>query len=512
MSAPAFKINDRRSSSGYVNKYWNGSTNALFDGLQSNTERKAPPQVDRDTHINLSEVGYRGSIDIGRYISSNYGPVRGAILEQATLSVGGNFIAQYEGPNKAWGAKAEEMLWNWHKICDMRGPPYDFETDLFLSLVSIKRDGDSIILLTQTEAEYPMIQIIPNHRVGSRRGELFVGPGGAYDGARICNGVILDDYARPQAFRLCDDQGNFQRDEMANNVIQSYSPDFTDQCRGITPLLYTANDWRDVKEIREFYRLALKAEAAIAYEEHNETGAPSGLRRLSEAVALSVDGSSRAADKFEKLEGGAIRYFRAGGNTKITALNSDRPARNTQEFTHDIMRGAFQALEWPMEFTYLPGLGGADTRMVVAKVRYTVEKNQELLKKIARRIDGWAIKKFVHLGLLEDEPTWWMWTHQTPRHITVDAGRDFKALVEQYKMGFITLKDVFGQQGKWWEEEEAQRLAEAKLFVQNVKELASSEGITFEQASDILRQRYPNQAAAAPQAAQPTDTEEKEAA
>src|SRR5678809_435831 len=97
------KINDRRSSSGYVNTYPGGSNRLITAGYQ-NSERRRVQMLDRDTHSNINSFGRRTLMTLGRWLVWNCPTVRGAVLEQANLSVG-TFIPQFNGSdeNAEWG-------------------------------------------------------------------------------------------------------------------------------------------------------------------------------------------------------------------------------------------------------------------------------------------------------------------------------------------------------------------------------------------------------------------------
>lgn len=487
MAAPGYKILEKRSSYGGI------TGSPLFEAATQNRERATIPASDYDTRINLSQIGWRNLMSASRYIFANFGPFRNAILQQAKLAIGQSFIPQFTGADRKWGDKAEEMLWNWHKICDVRGQPYDFATDLFLSLVSIKRDGDVVILQTETADGYPMIQPIPSHRLGSRWApNIIMGPG-PFEGMAVINGVILNEYARPVGYRFVDAYNLNQRDEDAANVIHDYQPDFFDQARGIPPAAAAINDYQDTKEIRDFFKIALKAEASIGIIEHNEKGGvPSGFNWITLNTG-DAKNATAAASYMEKFDGGAIRYFRANSGSKLEAMNSDRPARNTQDFSKEILRDAFLALEWPIGFAYNPEtLGGANSRMVVAQIVRTTESNQTLAKGIALRVDAWAVAKFIKLGLLEPNDEWWKWEHQTPRSLTVDAGYDEKARLEAIKMGGLSMKDYYGANGEWWEEQIAQIKTEAEGFLTAANELAQTTGFDKSVCLAQIQQRNPN--------------------
>lgn len=136
------------------------------------------------------------------------------------------------------------------------------------------------------------------------------------------------------------------------------------------------------------------------------------------------------------------------------------------------MRAAFQALEWPYDFSLDPSkIGGAVVRLVAAKAQRTVEKNQRLVRKLARRIDGYGLAKAIKLGLLSMPPggDWYSWHYQGPRRLTVDAGRDASAAREDYKLGLTTLSELYAERGLHWEDELQKRIDEQRVLLDAAK-------------------------------------------
>jgi capsid protein len=240
----------------------------------------------------------------------------------------------------------------------------------------------------------------------------------------------------------------------------------------VTPLSAVTGDLQDVKELREYELSAQKAASSIALVEHNEDGYADD----SEAFIEQTVENGSLSTTLESMEGGAIRYFRAGSGSKIEVVERNRPGANAQEFENTILRSAFQAIEWPYDLSLDPTkIGGAVVRLVTAKAQRTVEKNQRLVRKIARRIDGYALSKAMKSGLLPRPKSgdWYSWHYQGPRKISVDGGRDAGAAREDYKLGLTTLQELYAERGLHWEDEVEKRISEQRF----VLDLADKYGI-----------------------------------
>ena len=432
----------------------------LFDHQYSQSRFRRPIRsLNQDTSQLIPTGSHQQLVTAGRWLFSNFAPVRGALLEQATYSVQ-PFVPQYVGKDKAWGVDAEAWLKDWHKVVDIQGR-CDFEEMLYLALISIKRDGDAGILLTETRGKYPAVQLIPSHRIGSKTSGAITS--GAYKGKTIHNGVITNANGRAIGYELTNG-----RRISAGDLALCFFPEWSDQGRGLTPLAGVVADLQDVKELRQYELTAQKAQSSISLIEHNENGYADESESF---IEQTIDGGTLDTT-VETLEGGAIRYFRAGSGAKIETVESNRPSKNAQDFEATIMRAAFQALEWPYDFSLDPSkIGGAVVRLVAAKAQRTVEKNQRLVRKLARRIDGYGLAKAIKLGLLSWPPggDWYSWHYQGPRRLTVDAGRDASAAREDYKLGLTTLSELYAERGLHWEDELQKRIDEQRVLLDAAK-------------------------------------------
>ena len=421
---------------------------------QSNRHRRPLRYLNKDTRQLIPTGTHQQLVSAGRWLFGNFAPVRGALLEQCTYSVQ-PFVPQYVGKDLEWGAQAEAWLKEFHGILDIQGK-CDFEEFLYLALLSIKRDGDVGVLLTKTGSGYPAVQLIPAHRIASRT-----------QGPNEFNGVITNKQGRPVSYMI-----DGERKVSARDMALCFFPEWADQGRGVSPLSAVTGDLQDVKELREYELSAQKAASSIALVEHNEDGYADD----SEAFIEQTIDSGSLSTTLESLEGGAIRYFRAGSGSKIEVVDRNRPSANAQEFENTILRSAFQAIEWPYDLSLDPTkIGGAVVRLVTAKAQRTVEKNQRLVRKIARRIDGYALSKAMKAGLLPRPQggDWYSWHYQGPRKISVDGGRDAGAAREDYKMGLTTLQELYAERGLHWEDEVEKRISEQRF----VLDLADKYGI-----------------------------------
>ena len=514
MSFGPFKINDRRGSA----TGWAGN-NTLIAAATQTTDRKRQPMLDADVHRTITDYGRRVLMTLGRHIYWNFPAMHGAILEQANLSVS-TFIPQYGGRNKAWGELAEEKLYEWHKIMDVAGQPFDYDSFVRGKIVDPMVDGENFTLLTQTPDGFPLIQIIPAHRVGgSTAADLtakvrFSGDQMIIDGivvddnrpyatdkeisfeAQIVDGVIPDAYGRALAYRVYQDSrtADVWQDISARNLFPTFCPEVVGQVRGFSGLASSVFALQDIKEWREFEMLAQKAAATQGIMETNETGDVDTAKSVISLPATTDSAGAKTSLDVQKLEGGTIKYFKAGTGSKLEAFNYSRPGGESQKFVAEHLRDAFKGTQWDAFFSLDPqAVGGAPMRAILFKINARIAEMQKPVNKACTRVDGYALSKFIQNGELPFDPDWYKWSYQGPGQVTADKAYDSDVDLKEISQGIGTKKNAIARRGEYYEEVREQRKTEVDDEITDAKELAAKHGITFQEAVVLLRPPNPNQ-------------------
>lgn len=483
-----FRVIDRRSTSGYA-----ASSNTLYSGATQTGDRTAVATLDRDQHRSITSLGRRNIMTLGRHLFANYPAVTGSLLEQAILPTE-HWSPQFWGDDKDWGLQAEDWLFEWSKICDIAGWPYDYDTYVMGLILAELRDGDSATLLTENTDGYPMIQVIPSHRIRCNNYARVV-ENGRYSGRRIIDGVIVNDQRRPIAYRIWDEAFSEYEDISASNMFLSFLPVWQDQVRGLSTLASSVYDWMDLKDSRGFELLAQKASAALALIEENESGGIDTAKSVIKSAATFSDAEKQTLTE-EKLSGGTVRYFRSNTGAKIAAHSYNRPGDSTQRYQADVIRDAMSSLGWSYWFTVDPTKpSGASMRIIVDKINRFIRWRQKMLRKACARIHGYAVAKAIKLGLLPFSEEWWKWEYQPSQEITADRKYDSDVDVQEYSNAFTTLKSACAKRGEYWEEVQDQWLREKFRKMARAKEIASEFGLGEEEANAVtgVQAQQPNE-------------------
>jgi hypothetical protein len=497
---------------GRGNAITGGSSNALFDGAKQTREHKKTPRLDRDLYQNITALGWCDLLSVARYIYGNCSGLKNAINKIAEIAIGNSFLPQYYGENKAFGKLAEALLREWHKICDVRGGPFDFATNLQIWIKALLRDGDIAVLFTETASGYPMIQTIPAHRIGGRLGsQRGIVTGGPYDGYTIINGVIVNVVGCAVALRIVDARGTSFVDvslvntldedgniEQTRDAFLLFDPDWADQARGISPLADGVNDWLDIRQVKDFLKQALRKEASFAVVEYTESGNADTGEDFTR-TDKSGDDITAAALYTEKTEGGLTKIYKANTGTKVEFPGSERPSDQSQKFWEKITRDAFQAIGWPAEFYDTGGKGGAAIRLIMELAGPTIYRAQYMAQIAAQKVDAWRIAKAIKRGELPFDPEWWKIRHQTPEELTADKGYSAQIDREDYKLGFNSFKRIASRRGMDYTEIADEREAETTDLLERASRITETHNaahpdqpITIDVALSMLRQTSPN--------------------
>lgn len=449
---------------------WSGFS-ALIDAAnwKERYQRPYEPITANPIATDVSLGDWTVLVSDSRKLFCNLGPAKGAICDKAVYSVGRAWDAKFCGEDTEWGKQAEEWVNRiWYPTADVRGGMFDFKTDLYVSSISIDRDGEIYVFLTQSDAGWPQIQLIPATKIGQRDsdGIVKVGP---YQGLRIIQGIIYNANGCAVAYRVMGNKPDEDIDYSARDLIQIFDPEWADQVRGFPAFTHALLDLKDLRTTQGFEKVAAMIASSIGLIEKNETGAPdpndimNALRKGAQASTVSDSTSPSAI--IRNYQGVTTRFFRAGTGSGLEQLKSERPGDGWEKFMNRLIRNACAGAGWPYELTWdSAALGGANVRLLVARAMRTVEDRQDLLRPVARRIVGYAVAKAIKLGLLPVNAEWYKWEFAMPARISVDYGRDGNSDREDYKLGLTNLTAILSQQGISLEQHIAERVAENELL------------------------------------------------
>lgn len=455
----------------------------------------------------MSDYDWRELVGFSQQLFAQYPNIGRAIIEKNTYATGDAWRPHFKGDNQEWGRIVEKwLIEEWYPNCDIRGGIFDFNTNLFLSGIAWDVDGDDLMILTEDESGFPKLKFVPALCIGSRRSSTRSASisGGPYDGARECNGLLLDRDDRIIAINIL---GQDPADDMlipAASCQLMFEPEFRCFHRGIPRMAKAILDAFDVQDIDGFLKRIIKRYASIAALHSTETGEPPpGSDLIVERTADPNDqGFSAPADvRIQRIIGGEDYFLSAAAGEKLEPFNFTTPSPNTEAFINRLERRSIDAVEWSYDLLDPAHLKGACVRLVQDRARHSVLKRQRSQKVRARLGVQYAVSRGMTTKRIP--PNWangdWMrWTFNLPAQITVDAGYDEQADRENFKSGTTTLAAISEKRGRFWLDTRRQRVEENKNLIESARELvehaqAIGEELTFREALDLMQMQATTQ-------------------
>lgn len=396
----------------------------------------------RDSKADLNEGTRVELLKLARHMYRNVGLIKGAVDSIATYSVGPGLRPQYRGKNAEFGTLCEEY---WRDVVTPNPEVTGRMTwaDLLMALSrSIDVDGDVFIIMT----ENGKLQVVEGHRVCEA------------DQYGTADGVFLGKLGEPTAYLI--QTGDDYRKIQAEAIMHLMEIERPDQIRGGSSLARALNHVRDLKMLGEFEKDALKLQGSIAAvittAEGDALANTGGF--FGNIQPLDTGESSIAREEITS----SATIPRLGPGEKIEMVSPTRPNSSFEPFAKFLIRDVAMGLGLPVEFVYDPAsVGGAGMRFVVAKAQRRFEQRQRLLiDRFCNRAWRYFIGTAIANGDLPADEDYAKVTWQTPKSLTVDAGREAQQSREDYKAGLTTLSDYFGELGMDWMEVSDQRKVE----------------------------------------------------
>jgi lambda family phage portal protein len=407
----------------------------------------------RDSRLDLNEATRVELLKLARHMYRNVGLIKGAVDSIATYSIGPGLRPQYRGADQDFGRQCEEY---WRDVV-VPSPEVTGRmtwTDMLLALSrSIDVDGDVFVIMT----EKGKLQIVEGHRVCEG------------DDYGTSDGVFLGKLGEPTGYLV--QTGELYRKLGADTVIHLMELERPDQIRGGSSLARALNHVRDLKMLGEFEKDALKLQGSIAAVITTDQGDELAGQGGFFGTVQAQDTGEPTIAREEITSSATIPRLSPG--EKIEMIGPNRPHAGFEPFAKFLIRDVAMGLGLPVEFVYDPAsVGGAGMRFIVAKAQRRFEQRQRLLiDRFCTRAWRYFIGGAIANGDLPAVEDYAKVTWQTPKSLTVDAGREAQQAREDYKAGLSSLQGYFGELGQDWEEQ-VRQIAKEREFVASIGTVA----------------------------------------
>lgn len=486
MAEKPYKINDRRGLYTWGDSFRSQVPSFVDAALQS-IQREQFADANKDASALLNPTDRKRMLTVGRTLYARDPVVQGCLNQMADIATA-TVHPQSEAEDLAWGEAAEAWLYDNDRWIDVEGPPKTMASIDRLIVLSVIRDGDIGVLLTENAEGDSRVQLIPGHRVGCRD---YLGPssvikGGPFDGALISDGVILGPSNEAIGYRILGATEAQDRDYSIRDFRLIFRPFYVGQHRGFSWLGAAAIGLQDAHESRRLQLMKQKKAAGKTVIEHNETGGPGpGDATIVKPGQEATSSTAAAAPVYgEEIRGGEVSYFRAGSGAKWQIPENNTPTGNEQEFTADVIRQAVHAVGWSVDFWLNPtNAGGAQMRVVVSGINQTLDMiRRDIVCQVRKWVDPWRIARAINAGRLPANPDWWRWEYQFAARQTADAKYDSDVSINELNRGVRTLAQVCAERGIWWQDATRQKARELREQLIQAKALAAEFGISIQEA------------------------------
>jgi hypothetical protein len=497
---PGYTFQDRRGQSARVSQ---PSAGYLFSNSYQNAADRRPIFYSlADTRVAVNEWDRRDLVRVSRALYAQMSDIGGAINQKAQWSTVDGWSPRFMGANTSWGDSAEEWLSDvWYQNCNVLGLNYDFLGTLFSISVHLDIDGEILLAATSDRSGWPLISLIPSHRIGTRNFETTV-KSGRYKGATIQDGVITNASGKVIAYRIlgASSDGSEDYDLSANSAVLLFENTFADMYRGITPMARAWEDITDVKDALHYMKIGLKLDASLPVIHENRTGQPDSGAPLAGFGLTEI--TKPTSDKpvppqpavFEQMANG-ILYARATDGTQLKITSSERPHSNGREFLETLQRKALFSIGWPVELLDASKIGGASVRLCQDLVRKNIRSRQRTLMRAARFMTSYAVAVAMKSTILPDnsKDKWSAFDWSMPAKLTVDAGYEAQMDNAALLLGTESLANIVGKRGGDWFKLRQDIERESRDLLDRATALAKDyPDLGLQGALQLLSQRGPN--------------------
>lgn len=468
-----------------------------------------------DTKQNISSFDRRELVDLSRQVYARVDIVGTAVEQKNNWAFGDSWDPYYTGEltdNKIrrWVEEATEFIINqFYPFGNIRGPQFDFRTSMKLSGEGWDRDGDDLLVLTESETHFPMFSLFPGTRVGNLTRDVEeVKSGSRLDGAKVNDGVVLDRNNRIVGVQLLNEEGEPEIIDSYNAKLE-FEAKWCDQLRGLPRIGKTLLPLLSLYETDDRLMGALKRACGISFKIKNAEGeAGNGNEAITETESPSAADTSNtitggSADRkicHEELPafGGEVIYLSSLTGEDLDEVKFTNPHPNVEAFIKRIQHGSIQAIGWHYELMNLGDTGRAATRTLAALANQTIWDRQCTGIRRFRTLITYALAKAAKHGFISKPPSpldYARWKPGLPALISCDAGNDAREARENIKMGLTTVSIEAAKAGYHSAFLAKEGLTEWKQVISDADEiyaLIGSKGITYEQCLQMRRQTNPN--------------------
>jgi hypothetical protein len=425
--------------------------------------RPRPPSHFADYIELLAPNRWRELVSESRALGARGQPA--SLLDQKSDYVSAShFRPQFKGTDADYGTAALPILEDALKICNLRGPLYDWKTTWRLTIPSLATDGSVYVLLTEWgETGWPGIQILEAHRIGQRNSsQTIIGASdavttitdaegnnpkevrGAYKGLRISSGHIYNREGTEVAYRVLGATPEEDRDISARDLFRVARPRSYSEGRTPPELSAAALDFLALDLAQT---CALDSQIGDAKLHLIET-TPTGRRNAADEIVNPSPGDRTPAGTPTTIEERATTRIIKSGQS-LTPHASTRPSDEWMNFDSRVHSRGATGLRWRAEMLDPTALKGSATRAFQDQINTLIQETFGTIDMAATRVERYVAAKLAgpRQKRLPLHPETRMWGIATPPWFEVDRA-SAKYDLDDVAAGRVSMSTLHARDGK----------------------------------------------------------------
>lgn len=443
---------------------------ALYKPSPRNRSRQ-DLSLDRDYDELVPQFDQRRLLSLSRGIFASVPLVKAAITSKADYSIGNACAFRSLSSNSDFVNEASGVMDRWCKRATVND--LSFNSLCWLISTKIDIDGDCFILLTKDDAGVPKLQLIEAHAVGSRKEDVVKHSAKLHES----KGVLYNPTTRKHiAYRVLGATEKDDKVVSATQLIQFKEP--SNELRGTPIAACCIGTIHDLMKSQELLLIQQINRSAISFVEHNEMGQVDALA----AVTMQNGDGTTSTVEVMPSEGGEVRYYKAGTDSKLEFVDSKNPSNEWQQYAMALTNQIIIALDWNK---ILLGIGdvanGTQSRLAMMTCVKATEDRHGLIATLMEIPLAYVVATFMTNGKIKTAAEdFYNITLSKPKSLSIDLGRDSRALKEQLADGRTNLTQIVNEEGRTIEEHLRERYREEALRIQIKDEVEKEYGVEID--------------------------------
>jgi capsid protein len=387
-----------------------------------------------------------------RWLYNNVGLAARAVDGIARYACGTGIIPQARSSSSPWN-KATEQRFEDSVGREAFGFDAAGQFNFYTAQAAIIRhaavDGDFFGQLVQSKDGRAMMRFFGSEKVGNAITGL--------QQEEWRDGVRVDEMGKPTQYRILTNYlGTKFQDVSSDDICHFYRPQRVGYTRAPSWLARAALHLHDMADIVRFTKTTFKLASQPAYiiksPDAMQIGMGAALKRQDVG-----DGNKVTVDKL--YAGSGVMQLPPGA--ELQQFRNEHPGQNFQQFLDFLARDISWGIGVSPELLWDGSkIGGANTRFVLADAQVFFSELQDwLINSFCRRFYKYWVWSEIRAGRLPMIDDWWKVEFITPARITVDYGRDTKAMLEIVRTGAMSGRRFSEMHGMDEEQEEDAAIA-----------------------------------------------------